>query len=219
VKIAKHPSPLSPPTRGGEFIEEKKMILMIDNYDSFTFNIVQYLEQMGENVEVYRNDKIKIQEIKSLKPKAIFLSPGPCTPLEAGITVDVVREFYKEVPIMGICLGHQSIGYAFGAQVVRAGRIMHGKVSPIINDGKTIFAGLPNPFLAGRYHSLIVDRETLPACLEISAETSEGEIMGLRHKDYLVEGIQFHPESILTPQGKRIIRNFLKYTRRKESKS
>jgi anthranilate synthase/aminodeoxychorismate synthase-like glutamine amidotransferase len=174
---------------------------------------------MGENVEVYRNDKIKIDEIKRLKPAAIFLSPGPCTPREAGITVDVVREFYKDVPIMGICLGHQSIGYALGAEVVRASRIMHGKTSPIINDGKTIFAGLPNPFTAGRYHSLIVARETLPICLEISAETAEGEIMGLRHREYPVEGIQFHPESVLTPQGKRIIRNFLKYTGRKEHQS
>jgi anthranilate synthase/aminodeoxychorismate synthase-like glutamine amidotransferase len=187
------------------------MILMIDNYDSFTFNIVQYLEQMGEKVETYRNDKIKTDEIKHLQPNAIFLSPGPCTPLEAGITVDVVREFHKDVPIMGICLGHQSIGYAFGAEVVRAERIMHGKISPINHDGKTIFAGLPNPFPAGRYHSLIVARETLPDCLEISAETAEGEIMGLRHRNYPVEGIQFHPESVLTPQGKRIIRNFLKY--------
>lgn len=195
------------------------MILMIDNYDSFTFNIVQYLEQMGEKVDVYRNDKIKAAEISSLKPKAIFLSPGPCTPLEAGITVDVVREFHKTVPIMGICLGHQSIGYAFGAQVVRAERIMHGKISPVNHDGKTIFAGLPNPFPAGRYHSLIVARETLPAFLEISAQTDEGEIMGLRHRDYPVEGIQFHPESVLTPQGKRIIRNFLKYIGRKEHQS
>jgi anthranilate synthase/aminodeoxychorismate synthase-like glutamine amidotransferase len=189
------------------------MVLMIDNYDSFTFNIVQYLEQMGEKVEVYRNDKITIEEVARLKPKAIFLSPGPCTPLEAGITVEVVREFYKAIPLMGICLGHQSIGYAFGADVVRAGRIMHGKVSPIKHDGKTIFAGLPNPFPAGRYHSLIVDSATLPDFLEISAQTDEGEIMGLRHKDYPVEGIQFHPESVLTPQGKRIIRNFLKYTK------
>jgi anthranilate synthase/aminodeoxychorismate synthase-like glutamine amidotransferase len=195
------------------------MILMIDNYDSFTFNIVQYLEQMGEKVETYRNDKIKTDEIKRLKPKAIFLSPGPCTPLEAGITVNVVNEFHKDFPIMGICLGHQSIGYAFGAEVVRAERIMHGKISSINHDGKTIFTGLPNPFPAGRYHSLIVKRETLPACLEISAETAEGEIMGLRHKDYPLEGIQFHPESVLTPQGKRIIRNFLKYIGRKEHKS
>jgi anthranilate synthase/aminodeoxychorismate synthase-like glutamine amidotransferase len=190
------------------------MILMIDNYDSFTFNIVQYLHQMGEEVVVYRNDKINIQEIIKLKPAAIFLSPGPCTPLQAGITVDVVRELHTELPIMGICLGHQSIGYAFGAEIVRAGRIMHGKTSPVKHDNKTIFAGLPNPFVAGRYHSLLVARDSLPACLEISAQTEEGEIMGLRHKDYPVEGIQFHPESVLTPQGKRIIRNFLKYTRR-----
>ena len=192
------------------------MILMIDNYDSFTFNIVQYLGQMGEDVKVHRNDRITIAEIKRLKPQSIFLSPGPCSPREAGITVDVIREFYKDVPIMGICLGHQAIGYAFGGDVVRAGRIMHGKTSPIINDGKTIFAGLPNPFSAGRYHSLLVKRESLPDCLEISAETAEGEIMGLRHREYPVEGIQFHPESVLTPQGKRIIRNFLKYTGRKE---
>ena len=195
------------------------MILMIDNYDSFTFNIVQYLGQMGEEVKVYRNDTINIDGIKALKPSAIFLSPGPCTPAQAGITVDVVREFYKDVPMMGICLGHPSIGYAFGAKVVSAERIMHGKVSPVKHDGKTIFVGLPNPFPAGRYHSLIVARETLPSFLEISAETDEGEIMGLRHKDYPVEGIQFHPESVLTPQGKRIIRNFLKYTGRKEHTS
>lgn len=192
------------------------MILMIDNYDSFTFNIVQYLEQMGEKVETYRNDKITTEEIQRLQPKAIFLSPGPCSPREAGITVEVIRKFYKEVPIMGICLGHQSIGYAFGAEVVRAERIMHGKISPVNHDGKTIFTGLPNPFPAGRYHSLIVERVTLPDFLEISAQTDEGEIMGLRHRDYPVEGIQFHPESVLTPQGKRIIRNFLKYTKTKE---
>ncbi|MFZ3056506.1 MAG: aminodeoxychorismate/anthranilate synthase component II [Smithella sp.] len=192
------------------------MILMIDNYDSFTFNIVQYLEQMDEKVETYRNDKITTEEIKRKKPRAIFLSPGPCTPKEAGITIDVVREFYKDVPIMGICLGHQSIGYAFGAKIVRADRIMHGKISQVKHDGKTIFAGVPNPFPAGRYHSLIVVRETLPEFLEVSAETEEGEIMGLRHKKYPVEGIQFHPESVLTPQGKRIIRNFLKYTGKKE---
>jgi anthranilate synthase/aminodeoxychorismate synthase-like glutamine amidotransferase len=195
------------------------MILMIDNYDSFTFNIVQYLGQMGEDVRVYRNDKITIDEIKKLMPQAIFLSPGPCSPREAGITVDVVREFHTTVPIMGICLGHQSIGYAFGGEVVRADRIMHGKISPVNHDGKTIFAGLPNPFTAGRYHSLLVRPETLPDCLEVSARTVEGEIMGLRHKEYPVEGIQFHPESVLTPQGKRIIRNFLKYTGRKERSS
>jgi len=188
------------------------MILMIDNYDSFTFNIVQYLGQMGEEVRVYRNDKITIEEIRQLRPQAIFLSPGPCTPKEAGITVAVIRSFYLSVPIMGICLGHQSIGYAFGGEIVRAERVMHGKTSPIHHDGKTIFAGLPSPFIAGRYHSLVVKRATLPPCLEISAETQEGEIMGLRHKEYPVEGIQFHPESVLTPQGKRIMKNFLKYT-------
>jgi len=192
------------------------MILMIDNYDSFTFNIVQYLGQMGEDVQVYRNDKISLDEIKKLKPQAIFLSPGPCSPREAGITVDVIREFHQTLPIMGICLGHQSIGYAFGGDIVRADRIMHGKVSPVSHDGKTIFTGLPNPFTAGRYHSLVVRPETLPDCLEVSAQTAEGEIMGLRHKEYPVEGIQFHPESVLTPQGKRIIRNFLKITCRKE---
>ena len=195
------------------------MILMIDNYDSFTFNIVQYLGQMGEEVQVYRNDKITLSEIQKLKPRAVFLSPGPCTPKEAGVTVDVVREFHKTLPIFGICLGHQSIGYALGGDIVRAERIMHGKVSPIHHDGKTIFAGLPNPFTAGRYHSLIVRPETLPDCLEVTATTAEGEIMGLRHREYPVEGIQFHPESVLTPQGKRIIRNFLKMTSRKERSS
>ena len=192
------------------------MILMIDNYDSFTFNIVQYLEQMGEDVVVFRNDKVTVDRIDKLKPQMIFLSPGPGTPRDAGITVDVVREFHKTIPIMGICLGHQSIGYAFGGEIVRAGRIMHGKVSPVHHDGRTIFAGLPDPFTAGRYHSLVVRPETLPSCLEVSARTAEGEIMGLRHKEYLVEGIQFHPESVLTPQGKRILRNFLKTTGRKE---
>lgn len=192
------------------------MILMIDNYDSFTFNIVQYLTQMGQDVRVYRNDKIATEDIDQLRPQAIFLSPGPCSPREAGITVAVVRRFYTKIPIMGVCLGHQSIGFAFGGEVVRAERIMHGKTSLVRHDNKTIFTGLPNPFSAGRYHSLIVKRETLPDCLEISAETDEGEIMGFRHKEYPVEGIQFHPESVLTPQGKRIIKNFLKYTGRKE---
>jgi anthranilate synthase/aminodeoxychorismate synthase-like glutamine amidotransferase len=196
--------------------EANKMILMIDNYDSFTFNIVQYLQQMGEDVRVCRNDRIKSRDIEKMKPAAIFISPGPCSPREAGISVDIIRDFYQTVPFMGICLGHQAIGYAFGGDVVRAERIMHGKTSPVINDGKTIFTGLPNPFSAGRYHSLVVKKETLPECLEVSARTEEGEIMGLRHKQFPVEGIQFHPESVLTPQGKRIINNFLKYTCRKE---
>ncbi len=185
------------------------MILMIDNYDSFTYNLVQYLGQLGEDVVVHRNDVITIEEIARLKPEAIFLSPGPCSPKEAGITVDVVRRFHKTTPLMGVCLGHQALGYAFGGDVVRAERIMHGKTSNIINDGKTIFRGLPNPFVAGRYHSLIVKRESLPDCFEVSAETEEGELMGIRHREYPVEGIQFHPESVLTPNGKRIIRNFL----------
>jgi anthranilate synthase/aminodeoxychorismate synthase-like glutamine amidotransferase len=192
------------------------MVLMIDNYDSFTYNLVQYLGQLGQEVVVFRNDKITIDEIRKLKPDAIFLSPGPCTPKEAGITVDVIKEFHKSIPIMGVCLGHQAIGYVFGGNVVRAGRLMHGKTSQILNDGKTIFKSLPNPFTAGRYHSLLVERATLPSCLEISAETEEGEIMGLRHKEFLVEGIQFHPESILTPHGKRIIKNFLDMIKSKE---
>jgi len=181
---------------------------MIDNYDSFTFNIVEYLVQMGEDVQVYRNDKITLDSIRRLKPQAIFLSPGPGSPHQAGITVDVIREFYADVPLMGICLGHQSIGFAFGGEIVRASRIMHGKVSPVEHDGKTIFSGLPNPFTAGRYHSLVVRPETLPSCLEASAKTAEGEIMGLRHKDYPVEGIQFHPESVLTPQASGLFATF-----------
>ncbi len=192
------------------------MILMIDNYDSFTYNLVQYLGQLGEKVAVHRNDAIALSEIEAMNPEAIFLSPGPCSPEKAGITIDVIRRFHRRVPLMGVCLGHQAIGQAFGGRVVRAGRIMHGKTSPILNDGRTIFQGLPSPFPAGRYHSLIVERETLPDCLEVSAETEEGEIMGLRHREWLVEGIQFHPESILTPSGKRIIRNFLQLIDRKE---
>jgi anthranilate synthase/aminodeoxychorismate synthase-like glutamine amidotransferase len=192
------------------------MILMIDNYDSFTYNLVQYLGQLGEEVAVHRNDAITLDEIAAMNPEAIFVSPGPCSPEQAGISIDVVRRFHRSVPLMGVCLGHQAIGQAFGGRVIRAGRIMHGKTSPILNDGRTIFQGLPNPFPAGRYHSLIVERETLPDCLEVSAETEEGEIMGLRHREWPVEGIQFHPESILTPSGKRIIRNFLKLIDRKE---
>ena len=191
------------------------MILMIDNYDSFTYNLVQYLGQLGEEVAVHRNDAITLDEIEAMNPEAIFLSPGPCSPEQAGITVDVVRRFHRRVPLMGVCLGHQAIGQAFGGRVVRAGRIMHGKTSPILNDGRTIFQGLPSPFPAGRYHSLLVERESLPDCLEVSAETEEGEIMGLRHRTLPVEGIQFHPESILTPGGKRIIKNFLELIERK----
>jgi anthranilate synthase/aminodeoxychorismate synthase-like glutamine amidotransferase len=192
------------------------MILMIDNYDSFTYNLVQYLEQLGAEVIVKRNDEIGVEEIEALAPEAIFLSPGPCSPKEAGVTVAAIRRFHQTIPILGVCLGHQAIGCAFGAEVVRADRVMHGKTSPILNDGRTIFEGLPNPLTAGRYHSLIVDRASLPDCLKVTAETAEGEIMGLRHNVHPVEGIQFHPESILTPHGKRILRNFLNMLPKKE---
>jgi anthranilate synthase/aminodeoxychorismate synthase-like glutamine amidotransferase len=185
------------------------MIVMIDNYDSFTYNLVQYLGEMGQDLRVFRNDRITLEEIADLKPDHIVISPGPCTPNEAGISVDVVKRFAGEVPILGVCLGHQSIGQAFGARIVRAQRLMHGKTSLIQHDGRTIYTGLPNPFEATRYHSLIVERDSLPDCLEISAETDIGEIMGIRHKEYPVEGVQFHPESILTTVGKDLLRNFL----------
>ncbi len=186
-----------------------KMILVIDNYDSFTYNLVQYFAQLGEEVTVYRNDRISVGEIDSLNPAAVVLSPGPRTPKDAGVSVEVVRRFYNRFPIMGVCLGHQAIAYAFGGGIVKAKRIIHGKTSKVTSDGKTVFDGLPDTFQAGRYHSLVVDRDSLPECLEISAETEEGEIMGLRHRRFPVEGVQFHPESILTPLGKRIIKNFL----------
>ena len=185
------------------------MILMIDNYDSFTYNLVQYLGELGEHLVVYRNDKITIDRVKSLKPDRIVISPGPKTPKEAGISNDIIRCFAGKVPILGVCLGHQCIGYTFGGDVVRAKRLMHGKTSPIYHDNKNLFKGLPNPFDATRYHSLIVKRESLPSCLEITAWTKEKEIMGLRHKKYKVEGIQFHPESILTKTGKDLLKNFL----------
>ena len=185
------------------------MILMIDNYDSFTYNLVQYLGQLGAETTVYRNDEITVEDIETLRADAIFLSPGPRSPKDAGITVDIIKRFHRTIPIMGICLGHQAIGYAFGAEVVRAERIMHGKTSPILNDGQTIYRGLPNPLTACRYHSLILRRDSLPDCLTVTAETAEGEIMGIRHREYPVEGVQCHPESILTTNGKRIIKNFL----------
>jgi len=185
------------------------MILMIDNYDSFTYNLVQYIGQLGGEVMVHRNDAVTIDEIRKVKPDAIVLSPGPCTPKEAGICVEVIRELGATIPILGVCLGHQAVGYAFGGEVIRAQRIMHGKTSQVINDGRTIFTGLPNPLVAGRYHSLILKKESLPDCFEISAETEEGEIMGIRHKALPMEGVQFHPESILTPNGKRLLKNFL----------
>jgi anthranilate synthase/aminodeoxychorismate synthase-like glutamine amidotransferase len=183
---------------------------MIDNYDSFTYNLVQYLGELGAEVRVARNDAITLDEIAALAPAAIVISPGPCTPREAGISVPALERFAASLPILGVCLGHQSIAAAFGGEVVRAERIMHGKTSPIEHDGRTVFAGLSNPFEATRYHSLLVRRETLPACLEVSAWTREGEIMGLRHRDLPVEGVQFHPESILTLEGKRLLENFLR---------
>ena len=183
---------------------------MIDNYDSFTYNLVQYFGELGEDVRVFRNNKITIEQIESLKPSRIVISPGPCTPMEAGLSVEAIRHFGGRLPLLGVCLGHQSLAVAFGGDVVRAERLMHGKTSKIRHDGKTIFQGLPNPFDATRYHSLIVKRDTLPACFEISAETAEGEIMGLRHRSLGIEGVQFHPESILTTAGKDLLRNFLK---------
>ena len=186
------------------------MILMIDNYDSFTYNLVQYLGEMGEDMSVIRNDKISIGQIEAMAPDRIVISPGPCSPKEAGISVDAIRHFAGRIPILGVCLGHQSIGYAFGGDVVRADKLMHGKTSMVHHDGKGVFTGLPNPFQATRYHSLIVKRETLPDCLTITAETDNGVIMGLRHKEYDVEGVQFHPESILTMHGMELLGNFVR---------
>jgi len=186
------------------------MLLMIDNYDSFTYNLVQYFGELGEDIRVFRNNKITTEQIESLQPSRIVISPGPCTPMEAGISVETIQHFGGRFPILGVCLGHQSLAVAFGGEVVRAERLMHGKTSKIQHDGKTIFHQLPNPFDATRYHSLIVRRETLPSCFEISAETAEGEIMGLRHRSLGIEGVQFHPESILTMAGKDLLRNFLK---------
>jgi len=185
------------------------MLLMIDNYDSFTYNLVQYLGEIGEDIKVFRNDKITIHEIERLNPERIVISPGPCTPKEAGVSVELIKHFSGKVPLLGVCLGHQAIGAAFGGEIVRAQRLMHGKTSMINHDGKTIFEGLPNPFEATRYHSLVIKKETLPDCLEITAWTDIGEIMGVRHKKFIVEGVQFHPESILTKVGKDLLRNFL----------
>jgi len=185
------------------------VILLIDNYDSFTYNLFHCIAQLGEEVMVLRNDAVSVEDVRNLGPTSVFLSPGPKSPNEAGMTVDVIKQFYQVIPIMGVCLGHQAIGYAFGGKVIRAERIKHGKTSPIFHDGQTIYHGLPNPFEATRYHSLIVDRNDLPECLEISAWTEEGEVMGLRHREYKVEGVQFHPESILTPLGSVMIKNFI----------
>ena len=191
------------------------MILVIDNYDSFTYNLVQYLGEevttsaMGEEIAVFRNDAITLAEIESMRPNKIVISPGPCTPKEAGISVDLIKTFGPKIPILGVCLGHQAIGEAYGGEVVRADRLMHGKTSMILHDGKTVYAGLPNPFEATRYHSLIIRKETMPDCLEITSWTDVGEVMGVRHKSHPVEGVQFHPESILTTVGKDLLRNFL----------
>lgn len=185
------------------------MILMIDNYDSFTYNLVQYLCELGERVEVYRNDKITCGEAEKLGPCRIVISPGPCSPDKAGIAMALIERFAGIVPVLGVCLGHQAIGQVFGGRVVRAGRLMHGKTSPIHHDGRSIFRDIPSPFTATRYHSLILERESLPDCLEISAWTEEGEVMGIRHRVYPVEGVQFHPESILTEHGRKILQNFL----------
>jgi anthranilate synthase/aminodeoxychorismate synthase-like glutamine amidotransferase len=184
-------------------------LLMIDNYDSFTYNLVQYLGELEAEVVVRRNDAIDVAGVRSLAPDAVVISPGPCTPAEAGISVPLLRELAGHFPILGVCLGHQCIGAAFGGRVVPAARLMHGKTSPVIHDGATIFTGLSNPFEAMRYHSLLVEIEGLPKCLEVSARTAEGEIMGLRHRDFPIEGVQFHPESIGTGEGKRLLSNFL----------
>ena len=185
------------------------MILVIDNYDSFTYNLVQYLGELGADLQIFRNDTLTIQDIERMAPERILISPGPCTPKEAGISVEAIKHFAGRLPVFGVCLGHQSLAYAFGGQIIQAPRLMHGKTSMIHHDGKTIFESLPNPFEATRYHSLIVKRETLPADFEISAETVEGEIMGLRHMPTGAEGVQFHPESILTLAGMDLLRNFL----------
>jgi para-aminobenzoate synthetase component 2 len=185
------------------------MILMIDNYDSFTYNLVQYLGELGEELRVVRNDQITCDEIAELAPSYLMISPGPCTPNEAGVSLEAIERFAGKIPIFGVCLGHQSIAQVFGGRVIRAERLMHGKTSEVLHNGEGVFAGLPVPFRATRYHSLIVERETLPDCLEITAETAEGEIMALRHRELPVEGVQFHPESIMTEHGKQLLRNFL----------
>ncbi len=185
------------------------MILVIDNYDSFTYNLVQYLGEMGNELVVRRNDRVSLDEIAELNPGRILISPGPCTPNEAGCSVPLIVRFAGQIPILGVCLGHQSIGQAFGGEVVRNYRVLHGKVSQIKHTGQGVFRDLPNPIQATRYHSLVIKRETMPACLEITAETEEGEVMGVRHREFAVEGLQFHPESVMTPAGKDLLRNWV----------
>jgi anthranilate synthase component 2 len=182
---------------------------MIDNYDSFTWNLVQYLGELGADVHVYRNDAITVEEIAAWQPEKIVISPGPCTPNEAGISVPLIQRFAGKIPILGVCLGHQAIGQAFGGRIVRAQRVMHGKLSPVTHDGRGVFAGLPSPLSATRYHSLAIERGTMPACLEVSATADDGEIMGVRHREWAVEGVQFHPEAILTEHGHALLKNFL----------
>ena len=190
------------------------MLLMIDNYDSFTYNLVQYLGELGQDVRVFRNDQITVAEIERLKPDHLVISPGPCTPTEAGISVETIQKLAGKIPILGVCLGHQSIGQAYGGRIIRAKQLMHGKTSMIHHAGQGVFAGLPNPFEATRYHSLVIERKTLPEVLEVTAWTEDGEIMGVRHKPLPVEGVQFHPESILTQYGHELLANFLKSHRR-----
>jgi|TARA_B100001079_G_scaffold191439_1_gene165279 anthranilate synthase/aminodeoxychorismate synthase-like glutamine amidotransferase len=185
------------------------MILMVDNYDSFTYNLVQYLGELGADVVVHRNDKITLKEIEDMSPERIVISPGPCTPEKAGISIEVAKHFAGKVPLLGVCLGHQSIAHAFGGRIIKAGKLMHGKTSMVKHDGKKLFLGLPNPFEATRYHSLVLDRETVPDGFDITAESDDGEIMGLRHRKMFIEGVQFHPESILTTSGKDLLKNFL----------
>lgn len=188
---------------------KRKMILMIDNYDSFTYNLVHYLGELGQQIEVRRNDSLDFGFVDDLDPDIIVISPGPCTPKEAGLSVDIIKRYVGEKPILGVCLGHQAVGYAYGANIIQAERLLHGKTSPILHDGKTIYKDLPNPFEATRYHSLLVEEASLPSDFEISAWTKEGEIMGIRHRELPVEGVQFHPESILTECGKDLLRNFI----------
>jgi len=185
------------------------MLLMIDNYDSFTYNLVQYFGELGQEVHTVRNDELTLEDIAALSPERIVISPGPCSPAEAGISVAVLQYFAGRLPILGVCLGHQAIGAAFGGQIVRAKQIMHGKTSPITHDGRGVFADLPSPYTVVRYHSLAIDRDTLPACLEVSAQTADGEIMGVRHRHFAIEGVQFHPESIETEYGHKLLQNFL----------
>ena len=185
------------------------MVLLIDNYDSFTYNLYQYLAELGEEVEVFRNDAISVAEIEEMAPDCLVISPGPCTPSEAGISCEAIERFAGRIPILGVCLGHQAIGQVFGGEIVRADRLMHGKTSPIHHDGRTIFEGIASPFEAVRYHSLVIDPPSVPDCLEVSARSDQDEIMAVRHREHLVEGVQFHPESIMTEPGKQILRNFL----------